>query len=61
MKTKYQSNVYDEGIAMKLDKVALPILMTAVFNYKWCIKCGMQYIEVSDPGILLHVYDRFKW
>jgi hypothetical protein len=48
---------------MKLDKVALPILVTAVFNYKWCIKCGMQYIdiEVSDPGILPHVYDRFMW
>jgi hypothetical protein len=52
-----------EGFAMKFDKVALPILVTAVFNYEWCIKCGIQCIdiEVSDPGILLHVYDRFMW
>jgi hypothetical protein len=31
---------------MKLDKVALPILVTAVFNYKWCIKYGECNIEI---------------
>jgi hypothetical protein len=28
------------SFAVKQDKVALAIPMPAVFNYKWCIKCG---------------------
>jgi hypothetical protein len=42
------------NFAMKPDKVALAVLVTAVYIYKWCIK--YRAIDVPDPSILLHVY-----
>jgi hypothetical protein len=37
---------------MELDKVALAILVTAVFGYKWCIKCGENSKEILTLQIL---------